>query len=305
MRERAVGQSSMVMWYRTPIHYKERGLFHLRARTYFFLLLSVFFLVMLAACGTSEEASGSDDGASEETTEAGVTTIEDGKFTYGFSGTYKPFNFEDLDGELTGFEVELGAAIAEEMGLEPNPVATQDFGALIEEVNNDRLDAIMGSMTITEERAEAVDFSDPYYRSGGVIYVHEDNDDIQSAEDLEGKTIGVIASSTHEETALQYISEDTLSTYQSDITALQDLATGTDRLDAVIVDKFVGHLQITDEGLPIKPVGDRLTDEEIAAAVKKGNQQLLDEINRALAAIIENGTYDEISDKWFGENILE
>ncbi|HBZ11522.1 MAG TPA: ABC transporter substrate-binding protein [Bacillus bacterium] len=266
-------------------------------------IIGICLSFILAACSSGKEAD--EKGAKETSTkEATVETIEDGKFTFGFSGTYKPFNFEDIDGNLTGFEVELGEALAKEMGLEPNPVATQDFGALIEEVNSGRLDAIMGSMTITEERSEAIDFSDPYYRSGGVVYVHEDNDNIKSTDDLKGKTIGVIASSTHEETALKYISEDTLATYSSDIIALQDLAAGTGRLDAAIVDKFVGHLQIED-GMKIKPVGDRLFDENIGAGVKKGNQQLLDEINRALTVVVENGTYDEISKKWFGENILE
>lgn len=292
----------------------------MKKRNLFYLLISVLLIGLLAACGAGsddastdeetdtgaeEESTEADDGAEEESSSSSVTTIEEGKLTFGSSGLFKPFNYEDLDGEMTGFEVDFGIAIAEEMGLEPNPVFTQDFGALIEEVNSDRLDVIMGSLTITEERAEAVDFSEPYYLSGGVIYVHEDTDDISSVEDLEGKNVGVVASSTYEDIVLEYIDEDNLATYQSDNVALQDLAAGTDRLDAAITDKFVGLIQIEDQDLAIKPVGDRIFDEHIGAAVKKGNQELLDEINRALEAIIENGTYEEISNKWFGENILE
>lgn len=292
----------------------------MKKRNLFYLLISVLLIGLLAACGAGsddastdeetdtgaeEESTEADDGAEEESSSSSVTTIEEGKLTFGSSGLFKPFNYEDLDGEMTGFEVDFGIAIAEEMGLEPNPVFTQDFGALIEEVNSDRLDVIMGSLTITEERAEAVDFSEPYYLSGGVIYVHEDTDDISSVEDLEGKNVGVVASSTYEDIVLEYIDEDNLATYQSDNVALQDLAAGTDRLDAAITDKFVGLIQIEDQDLAIKPVGDRIFDEYIGAAVKKGNQELLDEINRALEAIIENGTYEEISNKWFGENILE
>ncbi|MFD1706175.1 transporter substrate-binding domain-containing protein [Siminovitchia sediminis] len=269
------------------------------------MILGVSLLFMLAACGGSSEEASETSGEETSSKEPTVETIEEGKFTFGFSGLYKPFNFEDIDGNLTGFEVELGEAIAKEMGLEPNPVATQDFGALIEEVNSGRLDAIMGSMTITEERSEAIDFSDPYYRGGGVVYVHKDNNDIKSTDDLEGKTIGVIASSTHEQSALEFITEDTLATYSSDVVALQDLAAGTGRLDAAIVDKFVGHMQIEEEDMPIKPISERLNDEEIGAGFKKGNEELVKEFNRALQAVIDNGTYDEISNKWFGENILE
>lgn len=266
----------------------------------YYLLVGAFLLCLLAACGESEDESvtvGADT--------ATLSTIEDGKLTFGSSGLYKPMNYEELDGEKAGFEIDLGNALAEEMGLEPNPVFTQDFGALIEEVNNDRLDVILGSLTITDERAEVIDFSDPYYVSGGVIYVHEDTDDIKSLEDLEGRNVGVITASTFEDIVLEYIDEENLASYQSDTIALTDLAAGTNRLDAVMTDKLIGLSQIEEQDLPIKPVGDRVYDEYIGAGVKKGNKELLDEINRALEAIIENGTYEEISNKWFGENILE
>src|SRR5690625_1103957 len=132
-------------------------------RYYFSIIIGLLLIGLLAACGGSGETEDTssepevveEDGTEEETDEAeeteepggsAVTTIEEGKLTFGLSGLYRPFNFEDLDGNETGFEVELGEAIAEEMGLEPNPVFTQDFGALIEEVNSDRIDVIMGSL---------------------------------------------------------------------------------------------------------------------------------------------------------------
>lgn len=280
---------------------------------YFGIIIGLLFIGILAACGdngeaedvSNESAEAETDEESKEEETASITTIEEGKLTFGSSGLYKPFNYEDLDGNETGFEVDLGAAIAEEMGLEPNPVFTQDFGALLEEVNADRIDVIMGSLTITEERAEVVDFSDPYYTSGPLFYVYEDTDDIETFDDLEGKSVGVVADSVYEDTVLEHIPEDKLSTYQSDTVALQDLAAGTDRLHMVLTDKIVGLVQIDENDLDIKPVGDLILKEEIGAAVRKDNQELLDEINRALAAIIEDGTYEAISDEWFGENILE
>ena len=268
-----------------------------------YILGGLLLVFLLAACGEDNNAAGNND--PEPDKEPTVDTVEDGYFTFGSSGLYKPFNYESLDGDATGFEVELGKAVAKEMGLKPKPVFTQDFGALIEEVNSDRLDAIMGSMAITEERAESVDFSEPYYRSGRVIYVHNDTDDIDTVEDLEGKNVGVVASSTYESVVLDYVSEDDLSTYQSDNVALEDLSAGTDRLDAVVTDKFVGMLQIDENDLDIHPVGDRLFDEEIGAAVKKDNDDMLDEINRALQVVIDDGTYEELSEKWFDENILD
>ncbi|MFA1820405.1 transporter substrate-binding domain-containing protein [Virgibacillus oceani] len=288
-------------------------------RIYFSIIIGLLLIGLLAACGGSgeaedtsadsgdndtEESAESEETDTEESDGTTVATIEEGKLTFGSSGLYKPFNYEDLDGNETGFEVELGEAIAEEMGLEPNPVFTQDFGALIEEVNTDRIDVIMGSLTITEERAEAVDFSDPYYTSGPIFYVHEDTNDIETWDDLDGREVGVIASSVYEDTVLEHIPEDQLSTYQSDTVALQDLAAGTDRLHMVLTDYIVGLVQIDENGLELKTVGDLLFEEQIGAAVRKGNEELLDEINRALEAVIEDGTYEELSNKWFGENIL-
>lgn len=278
---------------------------------YFGIVAGLLFIFLLAACGENEETDAGDQAEVEEAEEAeesestSVTTIEEGKLTFGSSGLYRPFNYEDLDGNETGFEVELGKAIAEEMGLEPNPVFTQDFGALMEEVNTDRIDIIMGSLTITDERAEVVDFSDPYYTSGPVFYVHNDTDDIETWDDLDSREVGVIASSVYEDTVLEHIPEDQLSTYQSDTVALQDLSAGTDRLHMVLTDYIVGLVQIDESDLDIKPVGDLLFEEKIGAAVRKGNQELLDEFNRALAAVIEDGTYEELSMEWFGENILE
>src|SRR5690625_28412 len=271
------------------------------------LVASIFIVGLLIACN-SEESSGSEEsesGGESNGDESNVTTIEDGKLIFGSSGLYKPFNYEDLDGNETGFEVDLGIAVAEELGLEPEPVFTQDFGALIEEVNADRIDVIMGSLTITPEREEAVDFSEPYYTSGPLFFVHYDTDDIEPWEDLADKNVGVIADSIYEDEVLEHIPGSQLSTYQSDTVALQDLSAGTDRIQMVLTDKFVGYVQIDENDLDIKAVGDFIFEEKIGAAVKKGNTQLLDEINSALDALIENGTYEEISDKWFGENILE
>lgn len=280
------------------------------------ILIGILLIGLLAACGDDDATDASteteDEATNEESSEkeapeeeASYTTIEEGKLTFGAAGLYKPFNYEGLDGSNTGFEIELGEALSKEMGLEPNSVFSGDFGALLEEVNSDRLDVIMGSLTITDERAEVVDFSDHYYSSGAVLFVHEDTDDIQTMDDLEGKEVGVVADSIYEDFVLEHIPEEKLSTYQSDTIALQDLAAGTGRLDMVLTDKFVGLLQIEENGLDIKMVGERVIDEHIGAAVRKGNQELLDEINRALNAIIEDGTYEEISMEWFGENILD
>lgn len=252
--------------------------------------------LVMAACG-DDSSNGSEGTGTEGGSDFNL--LEEGQFTTASSGLYRPFNFEE-GGNLQGFDIDIGNAIAEEMGLEPNPVTTP-FETIIQGLNSNRFDAIIGSMSKTTEREEQVSFSDPYYYSGGAIFVREGNTDIQSVEDLEGKRIGVVAQTTYYDVALDY-TED-IQTYSSDVVALQDL-TIEGRLDAVITADVVGF-EAQNEGFEIEMVGDPLWIEQPSIAVRKDDEELLAAINDALDAIIENGTYDKISQKWFGTNLLD
>lgn len=253
--------------------------------------------MLMAACGGSDDSSSSK-GSGSESGDSGLNLLEEGKFTTAASGLYKPFNYED-GGKLTGFDIEIGAALAKEMGLEHNPV-TNPFETMIQGLIGKKFDAVIGSMAITDERAETVAFSDPYYLSGGKIFVAADNTEITEAADLEGKKIGVVAQSTYDTAAKEYT--DDIQYYNSDLVALQELEPG--RLDAVITADVVGF-EAQNAGLKIKDVGDNLWIEEAAIAVRQEDTALLEEVNKALDAIIEDGTYAEISEKWFGTNLLE
>ncbi|GGE21343.1 ABC transporter substrate-binding protein [Marinithermofilum abyssi] len=248
-------------------------------------MVTLLLVLMLTACGSSE----------------GVRKWklrEEGTLTFAMSGLYKPYNFRQ-QGELTGFDVEIGKALAKEMGLKPKPV-TNPFETIVAGLQTRKYDAVIGSMGITEERKKAVDFSKPYYRSGAQIFVDQGNRDIRSPEDLKGKTIGVVKATTYKDEALKY--SDDIKEYTSDVTALQDLPTG--RVDAVITDEGLGDYAILHDHLPIDKVGKPLTQDEMGIAVRKGNPQLVKAINQALDRIVENGTYDRISKKWFRRNIL-
>lgn len=252
--------------------------------------------LVMAACG-DDSSNGSEGTGSEG--DSGLNLLEEGQFTTASSGLYKPFSFEE-GGNLQGFDIDIGNAIAEEMGLEPNPVTTP-FETIIQGLNSNRFDAIIGSMSKTAEREEQVSFSDPYYYSGGAIFVRAGNTDIQSVEDLEGKKIGVVAQTTYYNVAEEYT--DDIQTYSSDVVALQDL-TIEGRLDAVITADVVGF-EAQNEGFEIEMVGDPLWIEQPSIAVRKDDEELLAAINEALDAIIESGKYDEISQKWFGTNLLD
>lgn len=254
--------------------------------------------LIMAACGDEDTSNGSEETGSEGAGED-LNLVEPGKFTTASSGLYKPFNYEE-GGNLTGFDIDISNALSEEMGLEPNPITTP-WETIIQGLTSNRFDAIIGSMAITEEREEQVSFSDPYYYSGGVIFVREGNTEITSEADLEGAKIGVVGQSTYDTAAQQYT--DDIQYYNSDVVALQDL-TVEGRLDAVITADVVGF-EAQNAGLEVEMVGDPLWIEQAAVAVNKDNEELLAAVNEALAAIIENGTYDEISEEWFGRNLLD
>ncbi len=257
------------------------------------LLLAASVLV-LAACGNDEKKSS--EGTTEDT---GYKLVNEGKFTFAASGVYKPFSFEE-DGKLTGFDIEIGDALAEKMGLESNPVVNP-FETILQGLVGNKFDAIIGSMAYTKERAKQADFTKPYYYSGGMIFVATDNDEIKSPEDLKGKKIGVVAQSTYEEPAKEL--SDNIQYYTSDVVALKDL-TIKGRIDAVITADIVGFEAI-ENGFEVKEVDKPLWVEQPSVAVNKENPELTKAIDAALQELIDDGTYEEISDKWFGRNLLD
>lgn len=221
------------------------------------------------------------------------------EFSWACSGQYRPFNYYDESNSLTGFDVEIGKALCEKMGMEPKPVTTQ-WDSLIPGLQAKRYDAILGSMTIKEDRLEQADFSEPYYVSGAQLFVYKDSG-IKSAADLKKDTkVGVLTTSTYDEEARKY--SENIVNYQSDETALRDLNAG--RTQVVITDRFVGKLAISETGLEnIEMVGDLLFVEKVGIAFRKDDDTLREKVNEALKAIKEDGTYLQISNKYFGQDI--
>ncbi|MGP4061535.1 transporter substrate-binding domain-containing protein [Halobacillus sp. H74] len=263
------------------------------------ITLSILTIFALAACGSSEDDGETTGDNNEDTTEGSAdkeyNLVEDGKFTFAASGEFRPFSMTDASGEMTGYDIDVANAIAEELGLEPNP-QKQKFASIVEGVKTERFDAAVASHTITEERQKEVDFSTPYYYSGAQIFTRPDSD-VQSLEDLEGMEIAISKGSTYSKYAEEVT--DNVKTYDSDVVALQSLAKG--RHDAVITDFLTGK-EASGEGLEIE-AKEMIERSEQAVAVSKENEALLEEINAALDKLRENGTLTEISEEYFGEDI--
>lgn len=281
------------------------------------ILMFVFLLsfgLLLAACGggggeTQQPTAPPEDnnqeeatnGAEQEETNEDTSYLqEDGVFTFAMSGEYHPFNYvNETTGELTGFDVEIGQAIAAYHGWEANPVATP-WSGILSGLRSGNFDAIIGSMGINDDRKDVVDFSDPYYYSGAQLFAKKGSATSSIDDITETTVIGIALGTSYEPVAEEYTNE--IRPYESDVTALRDLAS-SDNLEAVITDRLVGLIAIEETGFELEMAGGLIFEEQMGIPVQKENQELLDKINEALAAIREDGTYLEISQRYFGIDI--
>ncbi len=221
----------------------------------------------------------------------------------GTEGAYPPFNFTDSDGNLVGFEIDLAVALCEEMDVTCEFVA-QDWDGIIPALLANRYDAIMASMSITEERMEIVDFSDKYYQTPARFAVRDGSDITDtSPEALAGMTIGAQSATIHANFLEDVYSESDIRLYPTQDEANLDLAAG--RIDLILADSIVLYEWMeTDDGSCCTFVGDAYNDPAyfgfgVGAAVRQGDDELRERFNAAIAAVIENGTYQEISEKYF------
>jgi polar amino acid transport system substrate-binding protein len=222
---------------------------------------------------------------------------KDGKLVVATEGQFAPFNYFQ-GAKLTGFEVEVAEAVVAKMGLKIEWKALS-FDALLTGLRQDRWDMVIASHGITEERAKAVTFTDPHYCSGGVIIAKDAA--IKTAKDLAGKVISVQTGTTYLENVKKVSAVKEVKNFPQDTDARAALVSG--RVDAWVTDRFVALNSLNaNPGAGMK-MGDFLFIERIASAVAKGNTGLATEVNKALAAVMADGSYAAISKKWFNEDI--
>lgn len=270
------------------------------------LMMLLGAVLLLAACGGSpeegssnEEQTGSSGGSEEGDLLAQVK--EEGTLVVGTEGTYPPFTFHDESGELIGFDVEIAREVAERLGVEAEFLETQ-WDAMFAGLDAGRFDMVANQVGINEERKESYEFSDPYITSAGVLVVAEDNTEITSFEDLEGKLSAQSLTSNYAETARSYGAE--IEGVEGFNQAIELLNSG--RVDATVND----NLTVLDFQKERPDAAIKVVDKEEDAAqsgllFRQGSGAIVEEVNQALADMIEDGTYDEISERWFGENVLE
>lgn len=257
---------------------------------------------------TAEDSSAAEGETSSEAsaTEAGdygeFTTIEEGKLIMATNAQFPPYELVS-DGEGfngTGFEgidIEIASAIADKLGLELQ-IDDMDFDSALVAVQNDAADVVLAGLSYSEERDEVLDFTDSYATGVQVVIVKEGSD--VTMDNLGEKMIGtqrgttgyIYASDTPENGGY---GEDHVSAYDNGATAVQALVNG--QVDAVIIDEAPAkEFVAANEGLTILP--GNWVEEQYCAAVNEGNTELLNAINTALNELMDDGTVQEILDKY-------
>ena len=204
---------------------------------------------------------------------------------------FPPYEYYEGD-KIVGIDAEIAQAIADEMGA-TLVIEDMQFDSILASVQTGKADMGVAGMTITEDRLQNVDFSIPYATAMQVIIVPEDSD-ITTPDDLAGKTIGVQLGTTGDIYA-DDIEDATIERYNKGFEAVSALTQG--KVDAVIIDNEPAKVFVSqNEGL--KVVSEEFTIEEYAIAIKKGNTDLLNQVNDAISKLQESGKLQEIVDKY-------
>lgn len=222
-----------------------------------------------------------------------------GEMVIACEGTYKPWNYQDENGELAGYDVEVAQAICEMLGVKAN-IQPCLWDGIFAGLETGTFDTAICDVTITEERAEKYDFSTPYAYSRVSLIVRSDNEDITCFEDLAGKNTCNTITSIYAQIAQQY---------GATVTPVDDLAqtlmlVQQGRMDATLNNNtaFIDYMTEYPDA-PFQIVDNYEEAEHIAIPVRKGEERFLQAINDALAQLAENGTLSELSVKYFGMDI--
>lgn len=277
-------------------------------KKYLAMLLAVAMVFALAACTGGDTTTPADDTAVTDApatdapvadAPAAVATVEAGKLHMSTNAAFPPYEMTTDDGKFEGIDVEVADAIAQKLGLEL-VVDDMGFDAALTAVQQGQSDIAMAGITVTEERQKVMDFSDSYATGIQVVIVKEDSP-IQTVDDLSNATMIGCQKAT---TGYIYCSdtvenggygEDHVTAYETGAVAVQALVNG--QVDAVVIDNEPAKNYVAaNEGLKI--LDTEFAVEDYAIAVQKGNTQLLDAVNAAMAELKADGTFQAIVDKY-------
>ncbi|MBV0901316.1 transporter substrate-binding domain-containing protein [Haloarcula salina] len=223
--------------------------------------------------------------------------------TAGTAPGFPPFEMK-RDGELVGFDVSLLEAVVAKSDYELSGWDELEFKSLIPALNNGNVDVVAAGMTINEKREEAIDFSDPYYSSNQAIVTREAGSfSPSSLDDLDGALVGAQKGTTGESVITEQLVEtgtieaSAYKAYGNYVLAVEDLL--NENVDAIVIDVPVANSFVGDR--PITTAFVYETGEQFGFGIQSGNEQLASALNGGLTAVRDDGTYQELTAKWFGQ----
>ncbi|MGE7603618.1 transporter substrate-binding domain-containing protein [Peribacillus sp. NPDC097675] len=259
-------------------------------------LLSVLAVILLAGCGGDKESDEGKDGGSKEKDKLAQIKKND-KIVFGVKNDTRLFGLKNPNTkEVEGFDIDIAKALAGEILGDEEKVEFKEVTSKTRMplLNNGDIDAIVATMTITEERKKEVDFTDVYFDAGQSLLVKKGSD-IKGIDDLKGKKVLAVKGSTSAINIREKAPEAQVLEFENYSEAFAALKSGQG--DTLTTDDSILYGMV-DEDPTYELVGGTFTDEPYGIAVKKGNEKFVDELNKALKAIKDSGKYDEIHDKW-------
>ena len=268
-----------------------------KAKKIILVALSILLVTsVMVACGGNSGTEASQAPASSSAPSASQSsdeTASGGTLRMGTNAAFPPFEYKEGDG-FAGIDVEICQEIAKKLGKDFE-VVDMEFDALLPAVNSGKCDIVAAGMTVDPDREKEVDFTGSYYTSTQVIIVQKDNESITSQEDLKNLKLGAQSGTTGEE-AIKNIEGAELLSYQNGMEAVLALKNG--QIDAIVIDSEPAKNFVENNSEDLKLVEAGFPEEYYAIAVKKGDTELLEDIEAALQELKDDGTIDSIIEKY-------
>lgn len=256
--------------------------------------------MLMTGCGSSDKDSKDSKSNASGEDNSLQSVLDNGKLVLGLDATFKPMGYTDENDNIVGFDIDVATEVCKRMGVK---LETYGVNWDTKEVDLDAgtIDCIWNGLSVSDKRKEKMLMSDSYMRNE-MVFVVAKNSDIDSLDDLSGKTVAVQNGSTAQEILAD-------SDVGKNVAAVNELATNVEALnqldlnmcDAVFLDSVVADYEIN-AGAEVKKLDEALEPEEYAIGFKKGNQKLCDKVNETLKEMKADGTLGEISTKWFGSD---
>lgn len=228
--------------------------------------------------------------------------------TVGFDNTFVPMGFEEKNGNYAGFDIELAKYVSKKLGITVHfqPI---DWDMKETELQNGTIDAIWNGYSATDERREKVAFTIPYMQNTQILVVKKTSG-IHSVEDMTGKVLGAQNGSSgmldfeeHPEVLKNRVKGGDADQYQSVNEAIIDLK--NNRIDALLIDRVYADYYLTTEGIADEydTIPSGFESESFAVGVRPADKKLLEALNQAFKELYQEGIFQQISQKWFGEDV--